>query len=310
MAISECIRSGTSYRISDMKYRYLLLGVVCLLLAGVRSTFAAPADQAEGCLCATGLLSFELHAPAGWVLDSTSGRSNGLAVVLYPAGSSWSNSNVMMYINRGIASPDAKDRVADVMAVDLKRFQENSPSIVSRDMAPAKTAGGRKVLIRRFSGDKWGNNELVGYVDTPGGVGIIVLSSRSIEDFEKSIDAFRALLADFRYVPLEERMKRAMTRADEDAKRKGADAYEAQAMQQVGPYLAQTVAQCTGNAAKPTSNINVVMGIDGKGVVSDIFWRDGEPLDDCVGSALTQYRNLPAPPFSPYYWHIEIEIAE
>src|ERR1051326_3275936 len=71
--------------------------------------------------------SFALTAPKGWVLDTASGRQQGLQAVFYPKGSSWKNGAAVMYANILQKTDPAKESLQTIIANDVADFKKESP---------------------------------------------------------------------------------------------------------------------------------------------------------------------------------------
>jgi len=167
------------------------LGVVCLcIFLGSAPAFAQ--EEGGGGIVYGSEIGVLVSAPEGWIFDSKSGVSQGLYAVMYPKGSTWSNSNAMMYVNIVISNDSSLDTF---IAGDVEVFKKNSPKIVVEKAKPISLTGGLSAEVRLYSGDQWGNYECVAYASKGKSVAIYVLSSRSKEDFKKSLDAFRAMVA-------------------------------------------------------------------------------------------------------------------
>src|SRR6266851_2782414 len=85
--------------------------------------------------------SFTLTAPKGWVLDNTSGRSQGLQAVFYPKGSSWKTGAAVMYANVYQKSDPTKESLQTIIANDVTQFKKDSSDlkVVDADAIPTRT---------------------------------------------------------------------------------------------------------------------------------------------------------------------------
>ena len=134
--------------------------------------------------------SFALTAPKGWVLDTTSGRQQGLQAVFYPNGSSWKSGAAVMYPSVLQKADPARESLESVIA------NEDSPNlkVVDADAIPTRTdarSKDKKATVKYFTGDRNGNSEAVAYLDEGNLVVMLVLSTRSQKDFETSLPAFK-----------------------------------------------------------------------------------------------------------------------
>ncbi|MFC1884802.1 hypothetical protein ACFL2O_08530 [Thermodesulfobacteriota bacterium] len=141
--------------------------------------------------------SFVICAPEGWVLDNSSGVEQGLHAVFYPSGSSWKSSKVVMYANWADKNERLKD-IDDLIRLNLFNFKSSGSRNVKAQLHDMiKTENGKKCQIWQYSGDKWGNYELVGYFEEKRGIAIIVMSTKDIQIFETAKNAFYKLVKSY-----------------------------------------------------------------------------------------------------------------
>ncbi len=105
------------------------LGFLGLATAAQAQGQAAPPSMNSGIVYGDNH-AFALSAPPGWVLDNESGVSQGLHAVFYPAGSSWSDSQVVMYANVVQKTATRDSTLPQVLASDEARFRNDSPGLV------------------------------------------------------------------------------------------------------------------------------------------------------------------------------------
>lgn len=141
--------------------------------------------------------SFMLTAPKGWVIDNKSGVPNNLHAVFYPVGSSWAKATSIMYANTASKGVAGNETIQKVIDYDLSQFRKKSPNVIVTDAEPLPTSKGKKAIAKYLSGDTFGNHEAIAYIDENKVVVFIVLSSRSQEDFVKSLPAFKELVASY-----------------------------------------------------------------------------------------------------------------
>ena len=141
--------------------------------------------------------AFAICAPEGWVLDNQSGIKQGLNAVLYPSGSSWESSDVVMYANWADKNERVKG-IDDLVRLNLFNFKSSgSPNIKAQLYDIIKTENGGECQIWQYSGDKWGNYEWVGYFEEKKGIAILVLSTKNIEAFNMGKKAFDKLIESY-----------------------------------------------------------------------------------------------------------------
>ena len=106
--------------------------------------------------------AFAVTAKSGWVLDNQSGASQGLHMVFYPKGETWSDSVVIVY-GRAIPTTEAAS-VKSQVEHTVNDFQKSgSPNYSSEVQTPLALSNGQKAELYLFSGDQWGNYEAVAY---------------------------------------------------------------------------------------------------------------------------------------------------
>jgi hypothetical protein len=158
-------------------------------LAENKESFAVPAG---GGIVYGSEIGIGVSAPNGWIFDNKSGVRQGLHAVIYPEGSSWANSNQMMYVNIGKMEPG--EALENFIQGDIDRFVKNSPNLKVEKMNSLTIQGGIKAEVRQFTGDKWGNYERIAYAQKGSSVAMYVLSSKSKNGYEKSISAFEEMV--------------------------------------------------------------------------------------------------------------------
>ena len=140
--------------------------------------------------------AFAVTAPDGWVLDTESGIQQGLHAVFYPTGSSWKESQAVMYVNAA-AKPDTLDKFVEG---DVANFRKGSPRLKVSDEEPLTVEGKQRVVAKRFVEDQLGNFEAVAYVEESKVVVTLVLSARTQGEFDAALPAFRRLVSSYRFV--------------------------------------------------------------------------------------------------------------
>src|SRR5262245_15280845 len=141
--------------------------------------------------------SFNIGAPEGWVLDNESGKNQDLSCVLYPKGSSWSDSKTVMYAK--VASPQWEGVDAFVTwAIQGMKAKHGTPK---QKIASGKTKDDHDYFINEYPATKtYSQWERVGYVQLPQGVAYIVLSSRDQANYKKDSGALEKVLRTLTYV--------------------------------------------------------------------------------------------------------------
>lgn len=140
--------------------------------------------------------AFAVTAPAGWFFDSESGIQQGLHAVFYPAGSSWKESQAVMYVNAAAKT----DTLEKFVEGDVANFRKGSPRLKVTDEESPAVAGRQRVVAKRFVEDQLGNFEAVAYVEESKVVVMLVLSARTQDEFDAALPAFRKLVSSYRFI--------------------------------------------------------------------------------------------------------------
>lgn len=146
--------------------------------------------------------AFTLTAPKGWVLDDTSGRSQGLQAVFYPEGSSWDKGAAVMYANVYLKRDSKEESLEKVIAGDVADYKKRSAKLKVTDAEPLPTrrderVKDKKAAVKYFTGDENGNDEAVAYIAEGQVVVMLALTARTKKDFESSLPAFKELVGSY-----------------------------------------------------------------------------------------------------------------
>jgi hypothetical protein len=170
---------------------------LCILLIGFESiaydlgTF--PAGIVYGPKAA-----FEICAPKGWVLDNSSGLSQGIHCVLYPKGETWGKSPVLMYAK--IASPEyPKKDVFIEFAIEF--FKKDDPKFTFCKVIDGNTKEGFEFTVYEYIRPRRSQYERVAYIQLPEAVAYIVFSAFEAEAFESGFEKLSEVINSIRYRP-------------------------------------------------------------------------------------------------------------
>ena len=145
--------------------------------------------------------AFFLKAPEDWVIDASSGVDQGLPVVFYPKGASWSESPAVAYA-RARPRTKAVSNVEETVhaAVEALRAQGN-PDYSAKLLKTIRTSDDKEGVIYRFSGAKTGDIEATVYFLEKRTIDFVTLSCRSEKVFESALPAFEQLAASYQFQP-------------------------------------------------------------------------------------------------------------
>ena len=143
---------------------------------------------------------FMVAAPAGWVVDDTSGMGSRIRCVLYPKGQTWANAPTVMYVNP-MHGNAIKERTVSAMIAEIeKEFRKRAPKGRVVDAGTLKTGAGKSASVRHFSYDGGPVTEAVAYVPESELLMLVVLSSRDAKAFQANLPAFKELVGTYAWV--------------------------------------------------------------------------------------------------------------
>ncbi|MBI5043239.1 MAG: hypothetical protein HZC10_05300 [Nitrospirae bacterium] len=145
--------------------------------------------------------AYYLKAPEGWMLDQSGGINQDVPAVFYPQGSSWSEATTVMYTTAAYLDGLKNKDIDDVIESNEDYFEERSQDIKIDKKDSIKIEGGKKeAKIVYFLNDSHGNHEAVAYIEEEKVVVMIVLSSRTQQDFYMSLNRFEELVRSYQWV--------------------------------------------------------------------------------------------------------------
>jgi hypothetical protein len=176
-------------------------GVALRLLAAL-ALLAAAAARAEDGYVSGKDICYYFNAPSGWELDSDSGKEQGIPMVFYPRGSSWADASTVIYSRNQDFVAGAKsdqEKIQGQVERVLTHFRnDQSPDSKAKKLRSIKAAHGAQGELWQFTGDRFGNTELVAYFVAAHTVNYFVMTSRSKDDYERSAPALGALADSYR----------------------------------------------------------------------------------------------------------------
>ena len=136
-------------------------------------------------------------APEGWVLDNSSGVSQGLYAVLYPKGGNWDKSLTIMYVNSASKKIQDNESTENLISFDSLNFLNNFKDGEIKSLPDLKSEYGKEIKILSFT---YSNYELVAYINEPKKIALIIMTSRDKSDFEENINVFYELVKSYRFM--------------------------------------------------------------------------------------------------------------
>ncbi len=306
-----------------------LLTICAILLAGLPSWAAEDGYVYGDNHC------FYFSAPSGWVADHISGRSQGLAFVFYPKGSSWADATIVIYARVADKTKSLKEPI-DQVTRTLQQFRTeyHSPDIKAQKVGTVRAATGPVAEIYRFTGDRWGNTELAAYFNGIKTINFFVMSSRDPKDLDKNRKALEELARSYRegddckpcpevsltspcggYAETIRRLPNTLGEAialgqQHENGEATHDYHRTTLMPYFGTKYANVFKHCFDTLSKPDDHpFTFVAAIDSEGRVLRVY-RDVETnIFLCMNEWLTQER-FPPPPVTPYFLHIDMRFAK
>ncbi len=157
------------------------------------------------------------RAPKAWVLDTRSGRAQGLQTVFYPKGSQWATSPAVMYC-MVVPRRERFAELASMLEYEAARFRNSSPTAQIAEEPAIATDTGKQAVVRRFTGGPNGTYEQTAYIQERFVMVMVVLSCRTPEAFSASLPAFQELVASYRFLADDaENIQRVIEAAEDDA---------------------------------------------------------------------------------------------
>jgi len=134
--------------------------------------------------------AFKVTAPAGWIFDDESTRSD-YSAVLYPAGYQWNAEETAAFISGDVLTKEGRTLEATVAAY------EEGPHL---ELLPLVTGDGREARVRAPATPTPGTLRRVAFIDAPGVVCQVTLRASDQASFDKAVPAFEAVLKSFRFI--------------------------------------------------------------------------------------------------------------
>ena len=136
--------------------------------------------------------AFLFEAPKQWQVACPVNDPSGVVVALWPEGTPWAKAPGMMYVTVS----DKGDFSLEQFAEDeLARFRAQSPKLQVQAIEPISLPNKSPALVRKLSGDQYGNYELIAYADAGTAYLILVFTSRTPKEFARLSSAFTEFVA-------------------------------------------------------------------------------------------------------------------
>ena len=259
--------------------------------------------------------AFTFTAPEGWVLDNQSGVQQGLHMIFYPVGESWSSSPVMAY-GASVLKNSSLRGIEDQVNATVQRFhREGNPNYSAESKERGILPGGKMVYVYFFQGDQWGNYEAVGYIEEPETINFLVYNARNKTEFEKHLPAFRSAIATYRnmFESTADIDKTKFSSLIAEAKAlkttKEGKAYHSEVLHSFGGFR-DIMKSCTALTTKgEEARFDLIFRIQPDGTVSEAHIRPNNALTVCVRGLVL---NTTHPPhkMDPFWMYIAMIVEK
>ena len=281
---------------------------------------------------------YYFNSPSGWALDNVSGKNQGMPMVFYPKSSSWAQAVTVIYTNNadfrpGTNTPQEKIKGQVNRVLEDFRTSGDSPGTQASFVKTIKNKNGAEGELWKYSGDKWGNTELVVYFIGKNTINFFVMTSRDAKDLERNRKALEELAQSYREAsdckPCDEpsnsnsctndaeiikKLPATLSEAKElGDKQEKADATRDYHRTTLMPYFGNKYAgifkHCFDTISKPDDRaFTVVAAINSDGSVLRVY-RDLETnIFHCMNNNLIKDR-FPKPPVAPFFLSIEMKFT-
>ncbi|MEI6312159.1 MAG: hypothetical protein WCP57_07875 [Bacteroidota bacterium] len=144
--------------------------------------------------------AFLLVAPNGWVLDNSSGESQGLHAVFYKKGESWEKAETVMYAAGNPIKNKKYKTFDDFVSSDVNQFKNDYKDLILIAAPSILISDSTKAIVKYFSGNTYANFDAIAYIDAGKTAVVIAMSSRTKEGFEQSKEAFQKLVESYVFI--------------------------------------------------------------------------------------------------------------
>jgi len=178
-----------------MRYNIVFL-FFFLISTSFAQTYADSSDGGGGIVYGSNH-AFIISAPKGWVLDNSSGVSQGLYAVFYPKGGSWEQSPAVMFANTASRKSKDNETVTKLIEYDSNQFKSNHPEVKIGDLLSLRTKKEKSAIVKTFAYTQY---EAVAYIEEETIIAMIVLTTRTEEQFNNALPAFRELVSSYLFI--------------------------------------------------------------------------------------------------------------
>lgn len=144
--------------------------------------------------------AYYLTAPAGWIIDSESGKEEGFTAVLYPEGSTWSGGETVMYTIFANYDSTRSETLKDFIKSDSIRFRQNSHNPTISRQKSINIGKNKDAIVYTYIDHDNKNHDLVAYIGEKKGVTMIVITSLNKNGCINNYSKFQSLVRSYRFL--------------------------------------------------------------------------------------------------------------
>lgn len=143
--------------------------------------------------------AWTIESPEGWRLEPDGATMAGVGAAFIPADQQWSTAPSVLY---GITLPkrSASTTIEDIMREDSARTAARRPGTLVRSADSLDTFQGVSAVVRHCISPDSTTVEAVAYINGPTAVALVVLSCRSLADFQSALPAFVRLVDSYEWI--------------------------------------------------------------------------------------------------------------
>jgi hypothetical protein len=171
---------------------YLLLALLATASPPDSGALARETPDSSACVLHGRGWSVAVSAPEGWSIECRGPQTTNVQVALWPTGTSWRASPVVMSVNA--TATRAGESLEAFARSEALRFRTEHPTASIGVGSDLRTFDGRPALVRYYNADEFGSRDAVAYVDAGPARVTIALSSGQERVFTAHLVDFTTLV--------------------------------------------------------------------------------------------------------------------
>lgn len=143
---------------------------------------------------------YHFSTPKGWQIDNFTAKKQAYPIVFYPTNSTWSSSPVVAYTKTSrLFNVEKKHQIKAMVNKTINDFKtNNSPNIKAEYIKKITSNHGHIGELWKYTGDQWGNIELVSYFVNQRTINFFVYTARNKKTYLKGKDNFFKIINSYR----------------------------------------------------------------------------------------------------------------